>query len=273
MEKQYLIDSHVHTNHSFDSNTSMTKYCQRAIQLGLKKITFTNHLDFDPEDISYGYYDYEKIQKDISQVQAQFPTLKVLHGVEITYQTECHKVIQEFLQNHDFDYVIGSVHILDFDNKKFFITLPGVRKAYLNYSMTGFIRLYYILMEKLITSSLFDVIGHFDVLRRYVPPTWDNIREESSEFARKCLKKAINCNIGLEVNCSGFRHGLGEPYPARELLMDYFNLGGKDITLGSDAHSASHLANFFEEGTQIIRKIGFKKLIYFSERKKIDIEL
>ena len=42
-----FYDYHVHSNFSPDSKTSMTKMIETGINLGLKEICFTDHMDYD----------------------------------------------------------------------------------------------------------------------------------------------------------------------------------------------------------------------------------
>ena len=41
----YLVDYHVHTSFSYDSEEDLNTMCEKAIELGLSEIAFTDHLD------------------------------------------------------------------------------------------------------------------------------------------------------------------------------------------------------------------------------------
>lgn len=45
-----MIDLHVHTHHSCDSEVKFEEYCEKATQIGLKYICFTDHIDFNKAD-------------------------------------------------------------------------------------------------------------------------------------------------------------------------------------------------------------------------------
>ena len=47
MDRQILWDCHMHSSFSADSDTPMESMIQRAIELGIQGITFTEHLDPD----------------------------------------------------------------------------------------------------------------------------------------------------------------------------------------------------------------------------------
>lgn len=42
-----LADYHIHTNFSTDSDTAPRAQIEKAIELGLKEICFTDHMDYD----------------------------------------------------------------------------------------------------------------------------------------------------------------------------------------------------------------------------------
>ncbi|MBJ7452596.1 MAG: PHP domain-containing protein, partial [Blastococcus sp.] len=54
-QRQRPPDNHVHTHWSWDTadSSTMLRACEKAVQLGLPAIAFTEHLDFtvwDPDD-------------------------------------------------------------------------------------------------------------------------------------------------------------------------------------------------------------------------------
>ena len=46
-------------------------------------------------------------------------------------------------------------------------------------------------------------------------------------------------------------------------------LGGKDFTLGSDAHIPENMTSGLIEGTELLLSKGIKTLNYYKDRKKI----
>jgi len=57
----------------------------------------------------------------------------------------------------------------------------------------------------------------------------------------------------------------------REKAMEAYSLGGKMITLGSDAHIESSVACNFSEASALIKKCGFNSLYYFENRQPREI--
>ena len=84
------------------------------------------------------------------------------------------------------------------------------------------------------------------------------------------VKKSILMNLekdkGLEINTSGIRYGLGNPHPNIEILNRFKELGGKIITIGSDAHKTDDLGKDFDMAYNILEKVGFNKIAIFHNR-------
>jgi len=107
--RKYLVDYHVHTDNSFDSREKMFAYCQRAVEIGLREIVFTEHFDLNPLDQGLGHFNYVKYSQEIEECRDAFGAkLKVKKGLELgephLYQIEH----GEFLQNKGFDFLLGS---------------------------------------------------------------------------------------------------------------------------------------------------------------------
>ena len=70
--------------------------------------------------------------------------------------------------------------------------------------------------------------------------------------------------VALEVNTQSVRDRLAgyDIY----LLERYYGLGGRLITLGSDAHSTDRIANGFGIAAVELRRIGFKSACYIENR-------
>ena len=48
------------------------------------------------------------------------------------------------------------------------------------------------------------------------------------------------------------------PLPERWILADYYALGGRMLTIGSDTHAAENCARAFRETAALLRNIGFR---------------
>jgi histidinol-phosphatase (PHP family) len=262
-----MVDYHIHTVFSCDSNLDPIVVCERAIELGFDEIGFTEHLDFDPLDEGYGYYDYRGISEMITEMQSTFDdTLSIRKGVEVTYQKKRENEIREFLSGKHYDYVIGSVHLVgSFDVSQ----KDGTDAFFKNYSREDAFYTYFEVTRSLVESGIFDCLGHFEMIRRYALDCgMDYPYEEFSEIIDEILRIMIKNGIALEVNTSGIRHGPKETYPRKIVIRRYTKLGGKYVTIGSDSHLPEHIGFMIRENMDFLKSIGIHEITTFKNRKK-----
>ena len=96
----------------------------------------------------------------------------------------------------------------------------------------------------------YSVLAHLDLIVRYdeqgVYPF-----ELVEDYIAEILKLASKVGKGIEINTSSWRYGLKDTQPSRAILKLYKDLGGKIITVGSDAHSGDlHLCGTLSLASQ-----------------------
>ncbi len=239
------IDTHLHTKHSCDSDMEPGEACRRASEIGLRAIVFTEHMDFDPSDEGFGFYDAMAIRDDLDACRREFPGLRIFKGVEVTYQTKYRKQISRFLKKGNFDYAIGSVHMVGdgdisrAERQDDYFGKRSEREAYGPYFEEA---------RLLAESGLFDTLGHLDLCkkyghRHYGPMDWTKYAAEIEGI----LGAAIARGMGLELNTSGLRQEAEDTYPNIGVITRFRALGGKRVPLGSDAHRPQDIGHAFAE--------------------------
>jgi len=81
------------------------------------------------------------------------------------------------------------------------------------------------------------------------------------------LKILIQNRKGIEVNTYGLRQSSKQCLPDFDIISFYLQLGGKIITVGSDAHKAADVGEGVRDAVEIISNAGFKYLTVFSNRE------
>ena len=246
-----LSDLHVHSTNSFDGRGTVAAMCERAVELGLERIAFTEHVDFEPTDIGYGYYDYERSLRDIAAAREQFGnSLAILNGVEVDYQPAFHQDVVRFLSDKHFDLVIGAAH---------YVNHQWVERDYLpGRDMAETYPAYFRAIRAVAVSGLFEVLAHFDLCKRlghvfYGPYDPRDFRG----VIREALAAMVERDMALEINTSGLRQPPGEPYPPAQVVQWFRELGGRRICLGSDAHEPSQVGFGFERAVAVAEEAGF----------------
>ena len=72
-----FYDYHMHCSYSADSTTPMKDMIEKSIELGLKEICFTDHVDYDIIGNPNVYVDYDKYFKDLDSYSKEYSS-KVL---------------------------------------------------------------------------------------------------------------------------------------------------------------------------------------------------
>lgn len=265
-EKRPLpADYHLHTRFS-DGSSGVGDVLDRAAELGLPEIGFSDHLI--PEELDDGYgIPYPRLQDYIDTVRlaaAQRPGLRVLIGMEIDYVPGHVDEVRRMLERLDLDYVVGSVHLVDglpFD-------LEESLRAYREVDGERLLCRYFELVRGAAESGLVDVIGHFDLIKKFgvLPPPGARARAAATE----ALAAAAAGGAAIEINTAGWRHPVGEQYPQVALLAQARELG-VPLTFGSDAHTAGDVGSRFAEAVAVARAAGYASWLRLSDRREVPL--
>lgn len=270
-----LVDLHVHSACSADGASSIDDYARQAAALGLKELGFCEHADFDPRDRDYGYLDLPIYSQQIANARSLEQGIGLRQGVEISYQARYEDEIGTWLAAEAWDFVVLSVHLVDYDDGWAIISEPQTTGAYLAaHSPRQAYVPYFEELLRAARSDLGDVLGHLDLIKRY--GSVHNGPFDPLEFEdeiRAVLQAAVEHSIGLEINTSGLRQAPGEPYPSLVVLHWYRELGGEILTIGSDAHRVEDLGAGIGEAMDLAREAGFPAVATFQGRRVQWIDL
>ena len=86
------------------------------------------------------------------------------------------------------------------------------------------------------------------------------------------LQYIISCGKCLEVNTAGYKYGFMQPHPAPEILRRYYELGGRLLTIGADAHRPEHIAFAYDKAEALLRSVGFTDYCVFEGRRMRKIQ-
>ena len=263
-----LYDSHTHTTNS-DGRNTVEEMCQYAIASGVAGISITDHADMN-------FYEsrdtYNRIQKAIAQIrkaQADYKgKLDVLCGVELGEYLFAPENAKKILNLTEYDSVLCSVHFVpqarwDKPYNRIVFSEDGT-----DAELRDYLRLYFALLSDTVDAFDFDILAHIACPVRYM--TWKYGREtDVMEFEtqiREILQKVIDRKIALEWNTGGLRQN-------EEIFTLYRQMGGERITIGSDAHQADEIGDYFAIARQSLKEIGFTHYHYFKNRTPYPVEL
>lgn len=251
----------MHTEWSWDTVTgAMRASCERAIELGLASIAFTEHADLSPwaipEQVRPGLPEHFRVLLSpagiltapsvdvsgylaaIAECRARFPALRVLSGVELSEPHRHPASTNSLLRSGDFDRVLGSVHAL---GNLLVDTLHGRREPH------GLVRDY--LTEALLlagSDAPFEVLAHIDYPLRGWPD--GDVLAFEEEF-RAVLRALARSGRVLEVNT--------RIAPSAAIVRWWHEEGGAAVSFGSDAHAPADVARGFAEAAALVEAAGF----------------
>ena len=258
------IDYHMHTYFSSDSQANPREHIKQAIKMGLDEICFTDHKDFHypfwPFDLdAERYFEELKVLQDEYQDQ-----IRIKIGVEMGLDVEYMNEIQDFVDAHDYDYVIGSIHVIHqkefFDPADFFKGKTKEEAHREFFSNT---------LECVQKFDCFNCLGHLDYICRYGP--YDDKHVDHSlyqDIIDEILKTLIQKGKGIEVNTSGYRDLKTCGFPHFEIVQRYYDLGGRIITVGTDSHTSDRVGEHVEDVISHYQRIGFEDVSTFTNRDR-----
>ena len=223
-----LIDSHIHTEFSADSEMKAAEALAAAAKQGLG-LVFTEHLDADYTSKEGKVFSFDPQAYWQKYNHLQGDNLRL--GVEIGMRESTRAFSAEFSRQVPFDLIICSQHMVDDMDIYYPDYYAGKDKQ------TAYHRYFVQMAENIRTHTFAHVLGHIDYICRYAPYADADIHY--TEFADEIdavLKNAIERDVVLEINTR--RLGAGEALEnLAPIYRRYRELGGRFVTLGSDAHT------------------------------------
>lgn len=257
-----MFDFHMHTKVSFDGRDSAENMLSAAEKAGLREICFTDHIDYDPlrpdHILRFETADYNRAYDHL-----QSDTVKIRRGFEFGMLKGNADVLKQDLQRRHFDFVIGSAHFADgldpyfepfWEGK----TMDQAELCYLE-EVLGCVQAH----------DDFDVLGHLT----FISKAWANPVKRPIEYDRyrqivdEILKTLVCKDKGLELNTSG-KDPCGVFLPSVDYLRRFKELGGRIVTVGSDAHNAERVGQYCLEACQIVTEI-FGYVCTFENRQPV----
>lgn len=261
-----LPDCHLHTRFSSDSNANPDDIINKALQLNLSSICFTDHNDFDwPLDNGEVLFDldFNSYISYMKQLQAKYASrIPIYIGVEQGLAATCARRVDDYDPDNQLDFIIGSSHLVYGKD-------PYEKEFWLGTDIDEAVTAYYeSIVENIDTCNNYDVYGHLDYIARYIPDkNYPYHINNYMDIIETILKKLIDKGKGIEINTAGLRYGMGAPNPDLSVLKLYHDLGGEIITVGSDAHKPEDVATYHKQAYHNLNEAGFKYFTIFKSRK------
>jgi len=259
-------DCHVHSGFSSDADTPVEQMIEAAIAQGRRYFYLTDHHDIDypvGEDERDFILDMESYLATLEQLRNKYqPKIEIRTGMELGLQAQIADKVNAFAAKYPVDFVIGSSHLVHGQDPYYAEYYEGKteQQAYEQYFLS--------ILENAQAFDCFQVYGHLDYIVRYGHGGAASYHcSDYVDIIDEILRTAIEKGIGIELNTSGLKYGLGFAHPHPDILKRYRELGGEILTIGSDAHKPEHIAWDFDVVPDLLKACGFRYYTTFAERK------
>ena len=254
-----MFDYHMHSTVSFDAKDSGLAIALAARDKGLREICFTDHIDYTPEmDMVFDTGRYNAEYDDL-----EVPGLLIRRGMEFGLTPDNQAQLKLDLNRRHFDFVLGSVHLVDGQDVYLQPYWEGRDPAQ---AVERFLET---TLECVKVHEDYDVLGHLTYISKARGnPSKALLRYEDHKLIfDEILRQVVRHEKGMELNTSGVDR-CGGTLPTLDFFQRFYDLGGRIVTVGSDAHDTGRVGQYTHEMAKELKKI-FGYVCTFEDRKPI----
>ncbi len=253
MKYRFISDSHTHSECSFDGTDSVIMLCEQASALEMYSLTITDHCECNEYFDHHMRDDISRSIMQVSKARAMYhDRLHVYTGIELGQPVQDPLAAADALSLTDYDFVLGSLHNLKGEQDFYYLT-------YTEENVYPLLDRYYDELLEMAEQNLFDCLSHADYPLRYIIGN-SNIRVDLSRYQEKLdavLETIIKNDKAIEINTSGLRQVIGRTLPDISTIRRFRELGGKYVTIGSDAHRWGDIGSGIETGLDMLLECGY----------------
>lgn len=266
---KFLSNAHTHTTYC-DGRSTVAQQLASARRLGFASLGFSGH--------AMQGFDW-KYCMSVEAQAAYFAELRALQAellqggdsprLYVGLEQDSLVPDAEKLKNRErCDYVIGSTHYFPEPLDGAWVAVDGdpellarcVRERF-GGDPQKMAEAYYRLHGEAIAKDRPDIIGHFDLVRKYAGKLGLDLDSPAYRKAALNALEAVRagCDL-LEVNTGNIARGYEQiPYPAGFILDAWRGMNGR-VTLTSDCHESTMLDCAFDTALALIRAHGYREV-------------
>jgi histidinol-phosphatase (PHP family) len=267
-----LTDYHLHLRpddpaaspERYFTEDNVDRYLDAAKQAGIGELGVSEHVYRfrDALEVSTHPFWERQATDDLGDYCEFVRTTPLRLGIEADFVPGGEDRIANLLEPHDFDYVVGSVHLVGdrmVDHSGYDVW-KGTADADRVWER------YFELIAAAARSGLFDILAHPDLVKMWGPERpWP---ERDPRFHYEPAVEAISeAGIAVELSTAGLRKPVGEMYPSRELCQMCVDAGAV-FSLSSDAHAPDQVGYEYPRATGLLDELGVGEICVFDHRRR-----
>ncbi len=273
-KKWIFADMHTHSESSHDSVCKIEDMLLAQRARGAAAFAATDHFDTDSYDKMEIFAPIVAASKTVAALNAHYGgNPLVLSGIEISEGFWHMDVYERVMKLVAYDVVIGSVHLVKYRDLTYAYSKIDF-SALDEQTVLAYLDAYFDDVLTMLDTLDFDILAHLTCPLRYINGKYrcGITLERYTGKIQTILQKIIEKGIALEVNTSFYGQS-GDFMPSVDVIARYYAMGGRLITLGSDAHVPENASCHFAEAIAAIKKIGFDRIYYYKNRKPQEIRI
>lgn len=255
---------------SLDASQSIEELINGTKSQEIKRVSITEHYDMDyphkDEIFTFDLKEYGSVFPKWRELSSKMNGPELLMGIEIGWQPHLNDRIIDTVNTLPFDTVLLSAHVFRGCEIYYSQECPLIPRKERN---KEYISLLTRMADEL---DCYDIIAHYDYINRYIDD------KDSAVFYNDCPKEfdslfevIISKEKALEINTSSINSQMNKGssfiMPDPDIIRRYIAMGGKLITMGSDAHKSDRIGLHFEKTANYLKSLGVSEVFYFKNRK------
>jgi histidinol-phosphatase (PHP family) len=262
-----MVNYHNHTTLCGHAIGEMDEYIIRAIEYGVTEFGFSDHAPV-PLHLRDGIsMSPEEVPAYITSILAKKEEHKNRIDIKLGFEMDFpffDSFDNKYLTDTRIDYILGSTHYMG----DWGVDNPSEISRYAERDIDEIYKDYYELVEGLVDARFCDIVGHFDLVKKF----GHRSKSDMTPFIRRIAKKMSRYGIAAEINTSGLRKPVEEIYPSDEIIKILFQ-ENVPVTMGSDSHTPDDVCSGYTPAIEKLKSAGYRKVSGFTKRKRHELPL
>lgn len=258
-----------------DGKDTLEEMVLAAIEKGFDSIGFSGHSFMDI------YAEFSMSEETVKVYKTEIARLQQVYGDRIRIWCGLEKDNYTTLSTEGYDYLIGSVHVMEHPQGLLFIDWTAERTRETIENVFGgdgisYAKHYFKALADLPNHGSFDILGHFDLLTKFnekEPDLFDTTDPAYRAAATEAAEALVGKVKFFEVNTGAISRGYRTtPYPDPYIIKEMNRLGFGAI-ISSDCHDRNFLDCGYEDAKRLLKEAGFTEHYVLKEEGFVAIPL